>query len=69
MYLSSALVVLQGATAEEMLEVTNHLDLIVIPISSSGIKGLQISAINDETTIETFETVLRSITYTNTRLM
>jgi Notch-like protein len=68
-YLSSALVVLQGATAEEMLEVTNHLDLIVIPISSSGIKGLQISASNDETTIETFETVLRSITYTNTRLI
>ena len=66
LYLSSALVAMQGVSiTEESLEAAEaHPDLTITPLP--GLLALQITANTDQAPISSFVTVLRSITYTYT---
>ena len=67
-YLTSALVAIDGAAVEgERLEITaSHPDLSILHLSPTL---LQIVALNDQTHLSTFESVLRTTTYVYTSQM
>ena len=62
LYLSSAVVAIEGATVEgERLEImATHPDIRILQLSPTL---LHISALNDQTNISTFESVLQTVTY------